>query len=141
VSFSKHLLPLYLRTLAVVLHAAGPSTLSLPQMTTELWDLLLSLRANALNENEVNVLDSLLFSFLTLLELNEDKQRLANEHARELVETQEWAKLVLDKYSPVSSNEENEGGKVKTLAAAVVVKCHEVVERWQRLMMGDLVDV
>lgn len=140
ITFSKHLLPLYLRTLAVLLHAAGPSTLALPQLTTELWDLLLSLRINALHENDVKTLDSLLFACLTLLELNEDKQRLANEHAKELVETQEWAKLVLDQYNSNSSREESEGGKVKMLAAAVVIKCHEVVERWQRLMLGDMVD-
>jgi telomere length regulation protein len=114
--------------------------MALPQLTNELWDLLLSLRTNALRENDVKTLDAILFAFLTLLELNEDKQRLANEHARELVETQEWAKLVLDQYGSESGQEESEGGKVKMLAAAVVLKCHEVVERWQRLMLGDMVD-
>jgi telomere length regulation protein len=124
----------------VLLHASGPSTIALPQLTNELWDLLLSLRTNALHQNDVRTLDAILFAFLTLIELNEDKQRLANEHARELVETQEWAKLVLDHYGSESGHEESEGGKVKMLAAAVVLKCHEVVERWQRLMMGDMVD-
>ena len=140
ITFSKYLLPLYLRTLAVLLHAAGPSTLTLPQLTTELWDLLLSIRVNALNSNDVKTLDAILFTFLTLLELNEDKQRLANEHAKELVETQEWAKLVLDQYGSESGQEETEGGKIKMLAAAVVVKCHEIVEKWQRLMLGNMVD-
>ena len=124
----------------MLLHAAGPSTLSLPQLTTELWDVLLSLRINALHSNDVPTLDALLFAFLTLLELNEDKQRLANEHARELAETQEWAKHVLDQYGSEGGQEDTEGGKVKMLAAAVVIKCHEVAERWQRLMMGDMVD-
>jgi telomere length regulation protein len=110
-------------------------------LTTELWDILLSLRINALHENDVRTLDSLLFAFLTLLELNEDKQRLANNHAKELVETQEWAKLVLDHYGSESSSEQTEGGKIKMLAAAVIVKCHEIVERWQRLMMGSMVDL
>lgn len=110
-------------------------------MTTEFWDLLLSLRTNTLNENEVSMLHSLLFAFLTLLELNEDKERLANEHAKELVETQEWAKVVLDKYGSGSDDGKSESGKIKMLAAAVVLKCHEVVQRWQRLMLGDLVDI
>lgn len=109
-------------------------------MTRELWDLLLSVRVNALHENDVRTLDALLFAFLTLLDLNEDKQRLATEHAKELVETQEWAKVVLDQYSPESDRDQTEGGKVKMLAVAVVVKCHEVVERWQRLMLGNMVD-
>ncbi|KIV99531.1 uncharacterized protein PV09_08833 [Verruconis gallopava] len=141
ITFSKYLVPLYLRTLAVVLHASGPSTLELLQLTTEIWDILLSVRTNALHENDVQALDALLFAFLILLELNEDKERLAHDHARELVETQEWAKLVLDQYGSVAASENTESGKVKMLAAATIVKCHEVVERWQRLMLGDLVDV
>jgi telomere length regulation protein len=139
-AFSPHLLPIYLRTLAILLHASGRSTLALPQMTSEFWDMLLSLRNNALNENDVGVLESLLFAFLTLLEVNEDKQRLATEHAKELVETQEWAKLVLEKRE-TGSGGGDEGEKVRILAAAVVVRCHEVVERWQRLMLGDMVDM
>lgn len=131
---------MYLRTLAIILHASGPSTLSLPQMTSEFWDLLLSLRANAINDNDPGVLESLLFSFLTLLDINEDKHRLANEHAKELVETQEWAKLVLDRYGS-GQIADKEGERVRMLAAAVVVRCHEIVERWQRIMLGDMVDL
>jgi telomere length regulation protein len=106
-------------------------------MTSELWDLLLSLRSSALNENDVGVLESLLFAFLTLLEMNEDKQRLATEHGKELVETQEWAKMVIERRDAG----DNEGERVRMLAAAVVVRCHEVVEKWQRLMLGDMVDI
>lgn len=139
-AFSAHLLPIYLRTLAILLHASGRSTLALPQMTSELWDMLLSLRNNALNDNDVGVLESLLFALLTLLEVNEDKQRLATEHAKELVETQEWAKLVLEKRE-AGPGGGDEGEKVRMLAAAVIVRCHEVIERWQRLMLGDMVDM
>lgn len=138
-AFSTHLLPIYLRTLAILLHASGRSTLALQQMTSELWDMLLSLRNNALNDNDVGVLESLLFALLTLLEVNEDKQRLATEYAKELVETQEWAKLVLEKRE-AGAGGGDEGEKVRMLAAAVIVRCHEVIERWQRLMLGDMVD-
>ncbi|TID17367.1 Telomere length regulation protein [Venturia nashicola] len=140
VAFSTHLLPIYLRTLAILLHASGLSTLALPQMTSELWDMLLSLRNNALNDNDVGVLESLLFALLTLLEVNEDKQRLATEHAKELVETQEWARLVLEKRE-AGAGGGGEEEKVRVLAAAVIVRCHEVIERWQRLMLGDMVDM
>jgi telomere length regulation protein len=109
-------------------------------MTSELWDLLLSLRSSALNENDVGVLESLLFTFLTLLNTNEDKQRLATEHGKELVETQEWAKMVLESRDAGPTGEDHEGERVRMLAAAVVVRCHEVVEKWQRLMLGDMVD-
>ncbi|QDS68262.1 hypothetical protein FKW77_010626 [Venturia effusa] len=118
-AFSTHLLPLYLRTLAILLHASGRSALALPQMTSELWDMLLSLRNTALNDNDVGVLESLLFALLILLEVNEDKQRLATEHAKELVETQQWARLVLEKRDPGTGGRD-EGDKVRMLAAAVI---------------------
>jgi telomere length regulation protein len=110
-------------------------------MTSELWEMLLSLRNNALNDNDIGVLESLLFAFLTLLDVNEDKRRLATEHAKELVETQEWARLVLERREVGVGKGDEEGEKVRMLAAAVVVRCHEVVERWQRLMLGDMVDL
>ncbi|KAF2146871.1 uncharacterized protein K452DRAFT_242030 [Aplosporella prunicola CBS 121167] len=132
--YSPILLPVFLKTLAILLHASGPSTLSLPQMTTEYWDLLLSLRASALND--VAILEALLFSFLTLLDVNEDKQRLVQEHAKELLETHEWVKLVFER----TSGGDDEGDRVRSLAAGVLVRCSEVVEKHQRLLMGDMMD-
>jgi telomere length regulation protein len=80
----------------------------------------------------------LLFGFLTLLELNsERKEWIAKEHAKELVETQAWAKLLLEN----ASGGDEQADRMKMLAAAVVVKCGEVVERWRRLLLGDMVDI
>jgi len=138
--FSPYLLPTFLRTLAVILHASGPGTLALPDMTRELWELLFSLRMTALSEKEVATLEALLFAFLMLLEVNEDKERLAREFAKELVETQEWAKMVLERMQGASVGDE-EGERVRMLAAGVVVRVGEVVERWHRLMLGDMVDM
>lgn len=128
------LLHTYLKTLALILHASGASTLSLPQMTSEFWDLLLSVRTNALSD--VSVLEAVLFAFLTLLEVNEDKQRLAQEHAKELLETQEWAKMVLDR----TGGGDDEGNTVRMLAAGVVMRSQEVAEKYQRLLLGDIMD-
>lgn len=138
--FSPYLLPTFLRTLGVILHASGPGTLVLPDMTREFWELLFSLRMTALSEKEVATLEALLFAFLMLLEVNEDKERLAREFAKELVETQEWAKMVLERMQEVNEGDE-EGERVRMLAAGVVVRVGEVVERWHRLMLGDMVDV
>ncbi|KAJ9668907.1 telomere binding protein [Coniosporium apollinis] len=131
--FSPILLPAFLKTLALLLHASGPSTLSLPQMTSEFWDLLLSVRSNALNDPAI--LEAVLFALLTLLDVNEDQRRLAQEHAKELIETQEWVKLVFERVS--GGDEESE--RVRMLAAGVLVRCGEIVEKFQRLLMGDLV--
>ncbi|KAL9120891.1 MAG: hypothetical protein Q9187_002558, partial [Circinaria calcarea] len=83
---SPFLLSHFLKTLSLLLHASGPSTMSLPQMTSEFWSLLLSLRPRALND--IAILEALLFAILTLLDVNDDKRRVAEEHAKELLETQ-----------------------------------------------------
>ena len=136
VHLSPFLLPTFLRTLAVVLNAAGPGTLALPAMTAELWDLLLGLRAAALAERDVQVLEALLFALLMLLEVNEDKERLARDHGRELVETQEWSRMVLERMQDGGK----EGERVRMLAAGVIIRVGEVVERWQRVMTGSFID-
>jgi telomere length regulation protein len=133
---STHLLPPFLQTLALLLQASGPSTLSLPQMTRELWALLLSLRAQALGDKRV--LSALLFALLMLLETNGDKEQLATEQGKELVETQEWVKVVFDNLPGGQDGGEDE--RVRVLAAGVVVRCQEVVEKYQRRLVGSLMD-
>ncbi|PVI08180.1 hypothetical protein DM02DRAFT_579354 [Periconia macrospinosa] len=133
---STHLLPPFLQTLALLIQASGPSTLSLPQMTREMWDLLLSVRGLALNDKRI--LSALLFAFLMLLETNEDKERIATDHGRELMETLEWTKMVFDGL-PAGA----EGGaeeRVRVLAAGVVVRAQEVVEKYQRRLVGNMMD-
>lgn len=133
---STHLLPPFLQTLALLIQASGPSTLSLPQMTRELWDLLLSVRGLALNDKRI--LNALLFAFLMLLETNADKERIASEHGKELMETQEWTKMVFDGL-PAGT----EGGaeeRIRVLAAGVVVRAQEVVEKYQRRLAGSMMD-
>ncbi|RAR02781.1 telomere length regulation protein-like protein [Stemphylium lycopersici] len=120
---STHLLPPFLQTLSILLNASGPNTLALPQMTREYWDLLLSVRGLA--SNDKNILNALLFGFLMLLETNENKERLATEHGKELVETQAWTKMVFDGLGAGSEEDE----RVRVLAAGVVVRCQEVVEK------------
>ena len=131
---SPFLLSHLLKTLSLILHASGTSTLSLPQMTSEFWDLLLSLRARA---TDPAILEALLFAFLTLFGINEnDQRRLAEQHARELLETQEWVDGVFEKIGGGSE----EGERIRMLAAGVLMRCREVVEKYQRILMGDMVD-
>lgn len=127
------LLPVYLKTLALLIHSSGPSTLLLPSLTTEFWDLLLNVRSLAIND--ISVMEALLFSFLTLLEVNENQQRLVQENSKELLETQVWVREVFERLG--SGNEDDE--RVRMLAAGVLVRCQEVVEKFQRLLMGDMV--
>lgn len=103
-------------------------------MTTEFFDLLLSLRARA---SDAPVLEALLFSFLTLLDINSSNQRrLAEEHAKELLEMREWVQMMFEKLGGGSE----EGERVRMLAAGVLMRAGEVVDKYQRLLLGDLVD-
>ena len=129
---SPMLLSQFLKTLSLILHAAGSSAPALPQLTSEFWDLLLSLRVKA---DDQSVLEALLFAFLMLLEVNNEKQRdLATDHARELLETQEWVGSRLE----MMGGGEEEGERCRMLAAGVLVKCKEIVEKHQRLLLGDM---
>lgn len=131
---STHLLPPFLQTLSLLLNASGPNTLSLPQMTREYWDLLLSMRGLATNDKAI--LSALLFGFLMLLETNENKERLATEQGKELMETQAWVKMVFEGLGGGSEEDE----KIRVLAAGVVIRCQEVVEKYQRRLAGALMD-
>ncbi|EPE29639.1 hypothetical protein GLAREA_00799 [Glarea lozoyensis ATCC 20868] len=142
ITFSPSLLTLYLKTLALILDAAGPNTPSLPQITSEFWDLLLTLRTQA---TDISVLEALLFAFLVLFEVNGDKRAMVEVHGRQLLETQEWVEGVFNRLGdavgvrltggPGGGAEEE---KVRALAASVLVRIRECVEKYQVLLMGDM---
>ena len=86
-----------LRTLALILHAAGATTPTLPRITAEFWDLLLNVRSRA---TELPVLEALLFALLTLLEVNIARnggESVAEECPRELLETQAWVEGLFER--------------------------------------------
>ncbi|KAF2482226.1 telomere length regulation protein-domain-containing protein [Neohortaea acidophila] len=127
----------FLKTLTLLLHASGPATLALPQITAEFWELLLSLRVRAVSD--ITILQTVLFALLTLLEMNTDKRRIAEEHPRELMETQRWVDMVFDRTGGgnfIAENENTDEAKVRTLAAAVLVKTKEVIDAYQKQLVG-----
>jgi len=132
ITFEPFLLALFIKTLSLLLHASGPSSISLPQMTSEFWDLLLSLRTQSIGD--ITVVEALLFGFLTLLEMNEDKRGLVDAHGRQMLETQEWIEGVFGRVKGGSEEEE----RVRMLAAGCLVRIREVVEKYQAMLMGDL---
>lgn len=131
--FHPYLLTLFLKTLSLLLHASGPSTLSLPQMTSEFWDLLLSLRTQSIGD--ITITEALLFAFMMILEINEDQRRLVDAHGRQLLETQEWVEGIFGQIGAGGSEEDE---RVRMLAAGCLVRIREVVENYQGLLMGDM---
>ncbi|PTB65456.1 hypothetical protein BBK36DRAFT_1121668 [Trichoderma citrinoviride] len=129
------LLALYLQTLGVIIHAAGPSTLSLPQLTSELWDLLLAVRVHT--QDDLGALKGWFVAMASLLEVNDgDMRRLCEAQGREVVETREWAATVFNRIRGEDGGEENE---VKMLSAGVLIKLGEAIEKYQALLMGNMI--
>ncbi|KAI1143221.1 telomere length regulation protein-domain-containing protein [Hypoxylon sp. FL0543] len=134
--FQPYLLTLYLKTLAILLHAAGPSTLALPQMTAEFWDLLLGVRGQCVGD--LSITQAVLFGLVALLDVNEgDMRGLCERHGREVVESSEWVNAVFGNTRGGDvGGEENE---VKMLAAGVLIRLREAVDKYQAVLMGDLI--
>lgn len=131
VTFESYLLSTYLKTLSLLLHAGGTNTLQLPQMTREFWDLLLALRSQTVGDKAVG--EAVLFGFITILELNQDQRRLAEQHGREMLETQRWVEAF---FGTIGEGKEEE--RPRMLAAGVLFRLREIVQKYQALLMGDL---
>ncbi|KAG6219582.1 hypothetical protein E4U50_000026 [Claviceps purpurea] len=128
-------LALYLQTLAIIVNAAGPSTLALPQMTSELWTLLLRIRTHV--NGDVPATKSWLVALSVLLEVNADNmRRLCQEQSREVLESREWVSGVFERTRGEDGGEENQA---KMLAAGVLIKLGEVIETYQAFLMGDMI--
>ncbi|KAL8376812.1 hypothetical protein RB595_007772 [Gaeumannomyces hyphopodioides] len=132
-----------LRTLGLLVHAAGPSTLSLPDMTAELWRLVLKVRARC--AGELGVTRAALFALLALLDVNggggggEARMRdVCRDLGREVVETQEWVSLIFEgtRGGDGAGGEEDE---VKMLAAGVLIRLREAMDKFRAFMIGDLI--
>lgn len=128
------LLPLLLKTLSLLLHAAGPSTLSLPLLTSEFWSLLLSLlslsSSSSSSSSDPEILEAILFGFLTILNVNtESKKRIAEEMGKELLETRGWVEGVFERVGE---------GRVKVLAAGVLGGISEIVGEYERVILGGV---
>ncbi|CAD6504137.1 BgTH12-05874 [Blumeria graminis f. sp. triticale] len=129
VIFQPFLLSHFIKTISLVLHAAGPFAISLPQMTIEFWDLLLGLRVTA--QNERIVCEALCFSILTILELNLENSTLQQIHGRRLSETYEWVMIV---FGALGQGEEDE--RCRMIAAGCLVRIQEIQEMYRKTLLG-----
>ncbi|KAK0670386.1 telomere length regulation protein-domain-containing protein [Cercophora samala] len=136
--FHPYLLSLYLKTLGLITHACGPSTLSLPEMTGELWRLLLSTSVRAQAVGDLQLTGAVLFGFVALLEVNEDRMgEVCREMGREVVEAREWVSGVFAGLR--GGDEGGEEERVRMLAAGVLVRLGEAVDKWRLVMVGDMI--
>jgi telomere length regulation protein len=130
-----HILSLLIETLALLTYAVGPFAPTLPQMTAEMIQFLLSLRRAA--DSDVRICRAILVGLLTVLEINGDNssgdgsRKLAETHAGEVVEIKEWVEGIFS--GPYATEEE-----VKSVAAGVLVKISEIAETYRKTLMSQI---
>ncbi|KAL6235857.1 hypothetical protein BDW75DRAFT_239824 [Aspergillus navahoensis] len=137
--FVPHLIALFIQTLTIILSTSGPHTPFLPTLTHQTLTFLLSLHARPLS-SEPTVLSALLSLFLAVIDLNAEfgtsgEERLVTEYASQVMELREWVGEVFDR-TPAVRDESDPRERVRTLAAGVMIKLGEVMERYQGRLMG-----
>lgn len=139
-----HILCLFLQTLTLILSTMGPHNPFLPTLTDESLSLILSLHTSPLAAgSEPGVLAALLSMFLAVVDLNiasgvSGEERLVTQFASQVIELRDWAGDVFDRMPAVrgadASTDPHE--QVRIVAAGVMVKLGEVMERYQGRLMG-----
>ncbi|PLB55839.1 hypothetical protein P170DRAFT_461602 [Aspergillus steynii IBT 23096] len=136
-----HLLSLFIQTLTLLLSTMGPHSPSLPTLTHETTSFLLSLHTRPVSD-EPTILTALLSLFLALIDLNVEsgtsgEERLVTDFASQVIELRDWAGQIFDRVSATGGGSGDEvRDRVRTLAAGVMVKLGEVMERYQGRLMG-----
>ncbi|KAK2757076.1 telomere binding protein [Arachnomyces sp. PD_36] len=127
------LLRLFTQTITLIISTLGPNVPTLPSITHDSLALLLSLHTSPV-ATEPAVLPPLLSLFLAVVDLNvssgsSGEERLVTDFATQVIEIREWVNGVFE--SAARDDEE-----VRMLAAGVLVKLGEVMERYQGRLMG-----
>jgi len=87
---------------------------------------------------DVAALKGWFVAMAVLLEVNDgDMRRICAEQGREVVETREWVSGVFERTR--GGDDGGEENHVKMLAAGVLIKLGEAIEKYQALLLGDLV--
>ncbi|KAF7157174.1 hypothetical protein CNMCM6106_002256 [Aspergillus hiratsukae] len=134
-----HVLCLFIQTLTLILSTMGPHNPYLPNLTQETLSFLLSLYTRPLAEDP-SIVSALLSLFLAVVDLNvasgsSGEERLVTEFATQVIELREWAGSVFDR-TPAAQGADDPREQVRLLAAGVMVKLGEVMERYQGRLMG-----
>lgn len=124
----------------------GPHSPALPTVTQDTLTLILALHGKPISTEPV-VLPALLSLFLASIDLNtaagsSAEERLVTDHATEVMELREWTNDVFERTPAASGSTTTSPEKMddmqqmRMLAAGILVKIGEVVERYQRRLMG-----
>ncbi|EFE36888.1 uncharacterized protein ARB_04415 [Trichophyton benhamiae CBS 112371] len=131
--FSPHLLSLFIQTTNLIISTIGPSSVNQLTITSDVLTLLMSLH-NSAAATEPTVLSAILSLFLAILDINiasgsSGEERLVNEFAEQVMEMREWVGGIFER-TPKGDDQ------VRMLAAGIMVKLGEVMNRYQGRLFG-----
>lgn len=124
----------------------GPHTPALPTISQETLSLIFALHGTAVSSEPV-VLPALLSLFLTVIDLNvaagsTAEERLVTDHGVQVIELRDWCNGVFEMTpatsakSPQAADKMDETDQTRMLAAGILVKLGEIIERYQGRLMG-----
>jgi telomere length regulation protein len=127
------LLRLFIQTITLILSTLGAIAPNLIALTHDSIALLISLHSTPV-ATEPTVLSALLSLLLAVVDLNISssstaEERLVTDLGTEMMELREWVGGIFDRV-PKGDNE------LRTLAAGIMVKIGEVVDRYQGRLLG-----
>ncbi|EFR03164.1 hypothetical protein MGYG_06160 [Nannizzia gypsea CBS 118893] len=130
---SPHLLSLFIQTVNIVISTIGPSSVNQPTITSDVLTLLMSLH-NSPVATEPTVLSAILSLFLAVMDINiasgiSGEERLVTEFTEQVMEMREWVGGIFE----ITPKEDDQ---VRMLAAGIMVKLGEIVNRYQGRLFG-----
>ncbi|KAK7204073.1 telomere length regulation protein-domain-containing protein [Myxozyma melibiosi] len=127
-SFGEMLVAHYIKTMAIVLNCSYPSATDIFDMSAELMAIVSTVRRDV---GEPTVLEAVLTAVLVVMDVNEERV-LVDAFSKHLLELKDYLDVSWERIG-----EED----VRNLAAGVLVKISELVSKWQRRMMGDIIEM
>lgn len=119
----------YIKTLALLLYYAYPSSTNIQEMSDEMIQLILSYRTTS-SSDEVHIQESLYTAILTVLHVN-DSELIASRWARQIcIEIKAWLE---DTWESVPDP------KVKGLGATALYQITEIGAKWERRLVGEMI--
>lgn len=131
--FNPAILEKFINTLNIITYCCANSP-SLKLIAREYWEFLLALRSHSHPSVQLGILHGVL-CILCIFEAStaEASRILATEYTKELLETQEWADGLFE-----GGTNAADIASMRTTCAAVLVKISEIVEKHQRLLIGQM---
>ncbi|KUL86714.1 hypothetical protein ZTR_03111 [Talaromyces verruculosus] len=144
--YSANILRLFLQTVTLILSTLGPHTPTLPTISQESLSLIFALHGTTVSTEPI-VLPALLSLFLAVIDLNvaagsTAEERLVTDHGVQVIELRDWCNDVFERMpatsakSAQSADKMDETEQTRMLAAGILVKLGEVIERYQGRLMG-----